>query len=260
MPRFSANLSMLFTEVPFLERFAAARKAGFSAVEFQFPYDFAPSDIAVRVEDNGLEVVLFNVPAGDFAAGERGVTCLPDRKHDFRRGLDQMLDYAGRLRCPRINCLAGIRPRDLAPEVARVTMIENMQLARDTVPDAITLLLEPLNNKDNPGYFLTTSAAGMDIISACNRPGLALQYDVYHMQRMEGDILTTLGQLLPMIGHIQIADVPGRGEPGTGELNFPKIFRWLDTSDYGGWVGCEYKPVAGTAEGLAWLDPLRCTP
>jgi hydroxypyruvate isomerase len=257
MPRFSANLSTMFTEVPFLDRFSAARAAGFAAVEFQFPYAFPAEDIARRAEKQGLEIVLFNLPPGDFAGGERGIACLPGREVEFREGIAQALAYAARLNCRKINCLAGLKPESVAAGVARSTLTRNLSVAASLLAEnSIQLLIEPINSFDMPRFFLNRSAEALAVMDDVRPCDVKLQYDVYHMQRMEGELFATLERLLPRIGHIQIADVPGRHEPGSGEINFPNLFRHLDGLGYAGWVGCEYTPKSGTHAGLAWRDAM----
>jgi hydroxypyruvate isomerase len=254
MPKFAANLSMMFPEVPFLERFAAARAAGFKAVEFQFPYDFPVADVAQRVKDNGLEVILFNLPPGDFAKGERGIASLPGREAEFREGLDRMLAYAKATGCRKVNCLAGIKPQGLDREEALDTLAGNLAHAAPILAaEGIALLVEPINSIDMPGFLVNRSSEGIALLDRAASSNLALQYDVYHMQRMEGDLCATMQRLLPSIGHIQIADAPQRQEPGTGEINFRTVLNHIDAIGYDGWIGCEYRPRTTTAEGLRWI-------
>lgn len=258
MPRFAANLSFLFSERPFLERFAAARAAGFAAVEFHFPYEFDRAALAEVVLTSGLEVVLFNLPAGDWAAGDRGIACQPRRIAEFQDGVGLAIDYARLLGCPRLNCLAGIAPGDIDSEKARETLVENLRFAAAVTRRAgIELLLEPLNTRDTPGFFIPTSRAALDVIAAVGSDKLRLQYDIYHAQVMEGDLARSLEQHLPQIGHVQLADNPGRHEPGTGEINFPFLLQHLDRIGYAGWVSCEYKPSRRTEDSFAWLEGLR---
>ncbi|WP_310451307.1 hydroxypyruvate isomerase [Sulfuritalea sp.] len=255
MPRFAANLSFLFTERPFFERFAAARAAGFAAVEFHFPYELDRAVLAEVVLTSGLEVVLFNLPAGDWTAGERGIACHPRRIAEFQDGVGLAIEYARLLGCGRLNCLAGIAPDDLAHDKARETLIENLRFAAAVARRAdIQLLLEPLNTRDTPGFFVATPLAGLALIEAVGSENLRLQYDIYHAQVMAGDLARTLEEHLPRIGHIQLADNPGRHEPGTGEINFPFLLQHLDRIGYGGWVGCEYKPSGRTEDSLGWLE------
>ena len=255
MPRLAANLSLLFSEVPFLERFEQAARAGFRAVECQFPYAWAPEAIAVQLQGHGLQQVLFNLPAGDWDAGERGIACLPGREADFREGVERALRYAEIMKCRQINCLAGLLPTGVPPEPYWATFEANLRWAAPRLAEqGITLLIEAINSKvDVPGFLLDHSKLALDLIDRLNLPNLKLQYDLYHMQIMEGDLLRTLGANLPQIGHIQFADNPGRHEPGTGEINFRRIFEQLDAWGYEGWVAAEYVPEVGTFDGLSCL-------
>jgi len=251
--RFSANLSFLFAEHDFLDRFAAAARAGFQGVEFHFPYAYDKAALAEAALAAGVEVTLFNLPAGDWAAGERGLACIPERKAEFQEGVGLALEYAEALGCTRLNCLAGIPtgPRDRALE----TLIDNLRFAAAIAQrSGIRLLLEPLNTRETPGFLISTSAQALQAIDAAESRNLFLQYDVYHAQRMEGDLAHTLENLLPRIGHIQIADNPGRHEPGSGEINFPFLLRRLEELGYAGWIGCEYRPTGRTEDGLGWLE------
>jgi hydroxypyruvate isomerase len=257
MPRFAANLSLLFNELGFLDRFAAARSAGFDAVEFLFPYVFEAEQIAGRLQRYGLELVLHNFPAGDWNAGERGFACDPRRIGEFQDSVELALEYAQELGVKRLHCLAGKLPPNVPHERAHATFVDNLRFAAAALlPHDIQLLIEPINDRDMPGYFLTHTAQAVDVIRDAGAPNLFLQYDIYHMQRMEGDLAHTLRERLPLIRHIQLADVPGRHEPGTGEINFPFLFRLLDELGYDGWVGCEYIPLGDTVEGLAWRNRL----
>lgn len=257
MPRFSANLSFLFTERPFLERFAAARAAGFAAVEFHFPYAFDRAALAEVVLTSGVEVVLFNLPVGDWDKGDRGLACHPRRIAEFQDGVGLAIDYARQLGCPRLNCLAGIPPVEVAAAKARETLIENLRFAATVTARAgIELVLEPLNTRDTPGFFVATTAAALAVIDAVAHPNLRLQYDIYHAQVMEGDLARTLQTQLPRIGHIQLADNPGRHEPGSGEINFPFLLRHLDAIAYTGWVGCEYRPTGRSEDSFGWMKGL----
>ena len=256
MPQFAANLTMLFTELPFLARFDAAAKAGFRAVEFLFPYAFAQQEIAAALADNGLSLVLHNLPAGDWDAGERGISCHPARITEFREGVDRAIDYATALGCPRVNCLSGILPVGVAPDIARGVLLDNLRFAAEALGKAgITLLLEPVNSRDIPGFFVDRPSLGFALLDDAGAANLALQYDIYHAQVMEGDIANTLTREVARIGHIQLADNPGRGEPGTGEINYPFLFQHLDALGYKGFIGCEYKPRTTTTEGLTWFAP-----
>ncbi len=254
--RFSANLSFLFTERPFLERFAAARAAGFAGVEFHFPYDIDRAALAEVVLTSGLEVVLFNLPAGNWAAGERGIACHPNRIAEFQDGVGLAIDYARLLGCCRLNCLAGIPPACVTRERAQETLVENLRFAAAVLKRAgIELVLEPLNTRDTPGFLVATTRDALALIDATGSDNLRLQYDIYHAQVMEGDLANTLATHLPRIGHIQFADNPGRHEPGTGEINFPFLFRHLASLGYAGWVGAEYKPGGRSEDSFAWLLP-----
>lgn len=254
MPRFCANVSLLFTELPFLERFAAAAQHGFAGVEFMFPYDVPAAAIAAELKAHRLTPVLFNLSAGDWPGGERGLSALPARVDDYRASVSQALDYALALDCKRLHCLAGIAT---GPE-AHATYVANLRYAADALrPHGITLLIEPINTRDVPGYFLTGTRQAHEILREVGADNLRLQFDCYHMQIMQGDLTSTIDQLLPDIGHVQIADTPGRHEPGTGEINYPFVFQHLDRIGYDGWVGCEYRPKDGTATGLGWLASYR---
>lgn len=258
MPRFSANLSFLYTECDFLERFAAARADGFAAVEFHFPYGVAPALLAEKLRKTNLALVLFNLPAGDWAGGDRGIACHPRRIQEFQDGVGLAIDYARQLNCPRLNCLAGLRPDDVSAARARETLIENLRFAAFALKrEGVELLLEPINLRDMPGFLVNTTRQALDIIDAVGSDNLRLQYDIYHAQVMEGDLARTLQEHLPQIGHIQLADNPGRHEPGTGEINFPFLLQHLDRIGYAGWVGCEYKPSGRTEDSLDWLKPWR---
>jgi hydroxypyruvate isomerase len=254
MPKFAANLSLLFTEYPFLDRFQAAAAAGFQAVEVQFPYGFDPARIAEQLATHQLEMVLHNLPAGDWAAGERGIACDPARVTEFRQGVSQALAYAQALGVKQLNCLAGIAPTTtIPPALARQTLLDNLRYAADQLkPHGIRLLIEPINTFDIPGFFLCHSHQALALIEDSGCDNLFLQYDIYHMQRMEGELANTIQANLDRISHIQLADNPGRGEPGSGEINYHFLLPLLDRIGYRGWVGCEYLPMAGTVAGLAW--------
>ncbi|MGM0913507.1 MAG: hydroxypyruvate isomerase [Pseudomonadota bacterium] len=255
MPKFAANLSMLFTEVDFLDRFQAAAEAGFKGVEYLFPYDFEAAEIKRRLDDNGLAQVLFNLPAGDWAAGERGIACHPDRVEEFRAGVDRAIAYARVLGNTQVNCLAGIQPEGASDAEARQTLVENLRFAADKLEAAgILLIAEPINTRDIPGFFLNRTEQALAIFDEVGSNNLKLQYDIYHMQIMEGDLAPTLEKHFDRIAHVQIADNPGRHEPGTGEIHYPFLFAHLDRLGYQGWVGAEYKPAGRTQEGLGWLD------
>jgi hydroxypyruvate isomerase len=258
MPKFAANLSLMFNELDFLDRFAAARAAGFDAVEFLFPYAFEPEQIGARLQRYDLQLVLHNLPAGDWAAGERGLACDPRRRAEVEDGVGLAIEYARELGVPRLHCLAGKLPPRVTQERAHATYVANLRhAAAQCQAHGIALLIEPINDRDMPGYFLTGTRQAAAVIEEVGAPNLYLQYDIYHMQRMEGDLAATIRQHLPLIRHIQLADVPGRHQPGTGEINFPFLFRLLDELAYEGWVGCEYLPQGATPDSLGWLQDER---
>ncbi|WP_299235125.1 hydroxypyruvate isomerase [uncultured Halomonas sp.] len=258
MAKFAANLSMLFTEVDFLDRFEAAAKAGFKGVEYLFPYDFEAAEIRKRLDDNGLTQVLFNLPAGDWDAGERGIACHPGRVEEFRKGVDQAIVYAKVLGNTQVNCLAGIKPEGVGDDQARQTLIENLRFAAEKLEaEGILLIAEPINTRDIPGFFLNRTGQALALFDEVGSNNLKLQYDIYHMQIMEGDLAPTIEANLARIAHVQLADNPGRHEPGTGEIHYPFLFAHLDRLGYAGWIGCEYKPKTTTVEGLGWLDGVR---
>lgn len=253
MPKFAANLTLLFNEHAFLDRFAAAAEAGFKGVEYLFPYAWPAAQLAEALQANALVQVLHNLPPGDWDAGERGIACHPDRVGEFQDGVGRGIDYALALGCPQLNCLAGIRPEGVDPERALATFIDNLRFAAGALDAAgLRLLIEPINSFDIPGFFLTRTEQAAQIVAAVGAENLFIQYDIYHAQRMEGELANTLSRYLPMIGHMQLADTPGRHEPGTGEINFPFLFRHIDALGYTGWIGCEYKPLADTVSGLSW--------
>ena len=258
MPRFAANLTMLFNEVPFLDRFERAAHAGFDAVEFLFPYEFPVAEIKSRLVANRLQLVLHNLPAGDWDGGERGIACLPDRVDEFRASVAQAISYGTVLGVPQINCLAGKTPAGVSDAVVRKTFVENLRFAAAALKEAgIKLLIEPINFYDIPGFYLNRSAQGLAIIDEVGSDNLFLQYDIYHAQRMEGELIATMTKQLARIAHIQLADNPGRNEPGTGEINYERVFAALDAIGYPGWIGCEYKPATSTEAGLGWLARAR---
>ena len=258
MPKFAANLSMLFTEVEFLDRFEAAARAGFKGVEYLFPYDYPAEELKRRLDANGLTQVLFNLPAGDWAAGERGIACHPDRVEEFREGVERAIAYARVLGNTQVNCLAGIKPEGGSDDQARATLVENLRFAAEKLAAAgIRLIAEPINTRDIPGFFLNRTEQALAIFDEVGSDNLKLQYDIYHMQIMEGDLAPTMEKHLARIAHVQIADTPGRHEPGTGEIHYPFLFAHLDRLGYDGWVGAEYKPAGRTEEGLGWLDAVR---
>lgn len=261
MPRFAANLTMLFTEVPFLERFGRAAAAGFEAVEFQFPYAFAAGAIRTQLDRHGLQLVLHNLPAGDWDAGDRGMACDPQRVGAFRAGLDQGIAYAKALGVQQLNCLAGKRPAGTSEAAMRQTLVDNLRFAAAALKQAgLRLLIEPINTYDIPGFYLNRTEQAIALIDEVGADTLFLQYDIYHAQRTEGEICGTLSKHLERIGHIQIAANPGRHEPGSGELNDAYVFAHLDQLGYSGWVGCEYRPATSTEAGLGWLQTVAQRP
>lgn len=260
MPKFAANLTMLFNEVGFMERFDQAAAAGFTAVEFLFPYDTPVEQLKEALARNRLQLVLHNLPAGDWAAGERGIACHPDRVAEFRTGVDKAIAYASALGVKQVNCLAGIKPQNVSDADARNTLVANLKFAAPKLAAAgIRLLIEPINTYDIPGFFLNRTQQALDIIAEVGKDGgsdnVFVQYDIYHMQRMEGELAKTIEKNLGKIGHLQLADNPGRNEPGTGEINYAFLFAFLDKIGYAGWIGCEYKPATTTAAGLGWAAP-----
>ena len=258
MPKFAANLSFLFNEVPFMDRFAAAAAAGFRAVEYLFPYDQDKNAVAQALRDHGLQNVLFNLPPGDWAAGERGLGALPGREQDFRNGVEKALDYALAAGTTRLHALAGIVPAHADHTECRDTFIRNLAYACERLaPHGITLLIEPINTRDMPGYFLNYQKQAHALLAEVAQPNLKVQMDFYHAQIMEGDIISTFRQYLPHIGHVQIASVPDRHEPDVGELNYPWLFAMMDEAGYDGWIGCEYRPRNGTATGLGWFTSIQ---
>lgn len=257
MPKFAANLTMLFTELPFMQRFEAAAEAGFDAVEYLFPYPFEKKELAAALRANGLVQVLHNLPAGDWDKGERGIACHPERTGEFREGIAMAIDYATALGCPQVNCLVGKLPAGVSPDAAQKTLVQNLRLAASELEAAgIGLLVEPINPFDIPGFFLNRTEQAIALIDEVGSANLRVQYDIYHAQRTEGELGNTLAKHFARIGHIQLADNPGRGEPGTGEIHYPWLFRHIDALGYDGWIGCEYKPRGTTAEGLGWREAL----
>jgi len=258
MPRFAANLTMLFNEVPFLDRFERAAKAGFTAVEFLFPYAYKAGDIKHRLDANGLQLVLHNLPAGDWDAGERGLACLPDRVDEFRAGVARAIEVGSALGAPQLNCLAGKAPMGASDATLRQTFVANLRFAADEFKRAgIKLLVEPINTYDIPGFYLNRTAQAISILDEVGSDNLFVQYDIYHAQRMEGELAATMTKHLARIAHMQLADNPGRNEPGTGEIHYEFLFAHLDRIGYQGWIGCEYKPAAATVAGLGWLARAR---
>ena len=258
MPRFAANISMMFTELPFLDRFEAAAKAGFKAVEFLFPYDFPAGDIAARLNANGLQQVLFNAPPGDWTKGERGQAALPGRQAEFREGFKKALDYAAALSCPRIHVMSGLAPAGVAHDTMTGVLATNLAWAAElAAPAGVKLVIEPINHRDIPGFFLNTTDQAAAIIAAVGPELVGLQFDLYHCQITEGDLVKTAERHLPLIAHMQVADNPGRNEPGTGEVNWPFVFAKIDAMGFRGWIGCEYRPAGETIAGLDWFAPYK---
>ena len=269
MPQFAANLSLMYTELPFLERFAAAARDGFQAVEYLFPYAFEPAVLAQALRTHGLQQVLFNAPPGGdtraamataWDAGARGTLCQPDQEAAFRAGVQQALQYAAALECPRVHLMGGLLPAGHRLEPLQPLVLERLHWAVQQAQAAgVTLLIEPINGRDMPGYYLQHQAPAHALVQAVGSPHLQVQMDLYHCQIMEGDVATKLRHYLPSgrVGHIQVAGVPERHEPDTGELHYPYLFQLLDELGYAGWVGCEYRPRAGTSQGLGWRQPAR---
>ena len=254
MPKLAANLTMLFNEVDFLDRFGEAAKAGFRGVEFLFPYAYEAGRIVEQLETNGLQLVLHNLPAGNWEAGERGIACHPNRKGEFQDGVGKAIAYAKALGVKQLNCLAGIKPPNVTDGEAYGALVDNLKFAAKALAaEDIRLLVEPINTFDIPGFYLHSTEQALGIIRETGSFNIKVQYDIYHMQRMEGELAATIKANLAKIGHIQLADNPGRFEPGTGEINYRYLLGMLDEIGYTGWVGCEYKPKDGTARGLAWI-------
>jgi len=258
MPQFAANLTMLFTEAPFLERFERASQAGFKAVEFLFPYPYSAAEIKQKLDQHNLRLVLHNLPAGDWDAGERGIGCHPDRVEEFRLGVAKAIEYAKVLGVAQLNCLAGKVPAGTDQKLFHDTFVANLKYASAELKKSnLKLLIEPINTFDIPGFFLNTTQQALDIIKEVSSDNLFVQYDIYHAQRMEGELSNTIEKNLKQIAHIQLADNPGRNEPGTGEINYAYLFKFLDKIGYSGWIGCEYKPATTTEAGLAWIQKLN---
>ena len=256
MPRLAANISTLFNELPFLDRIDAAAKAGFAAVECQFPYAVEPAALAHRLQAVGVPMVLFNVPPGRPEAGERGLASLPGREADFNASVERAVEYAQATGCSRVHVMAGLLPTGADRQRHVAQFVSSIARAADRLAAiGATAMIEPINTRDVPGYLLDGTTLALECMANAQRPNLQLQYDVYHLQVMEGDLMRSMGRLLPSIGHIQIADNPGRHEPGTGEINFANLLPHIDALGYGGWVGCEYLPQSNTLSGLAWARP-----
>jgi hydroxypyruvate isomerase len=253
MLNLAANVSMLFTEVDFLQRFAAAARAGFRAVEYQYPYDWKPAEISAAVRDAGVQVVLHNMPQGDAARGERGTACLTGREPRFRDDLERAIEYARQVRCPSLHLMAGVVPAGAERAALHATYVSNLKHAGQRLArEGMRALIEPLSERTVANCFLRSSAQAAQVLDQVGADNVLLQYDVFHMQLMEGNLALTIERLLPRIGHLQIADVPGRNEPGSGEINFEFLLGHLERLGYGGWIGCEYNPLGDTREGLKW--------
>jgi len=258
MPKFAANLSFQFNEVPFPERFAAAAKAGFSAVEFLFPYEYSVADVTRWHQDAGVKNILFNMPPGDFAGGERGIASLPGREAEFRAGVAKALEYALSLGTPTIHAMAGLFPQGAERKAHRAVYVENLRYAaKELAKHGLMLVIEPINTRDIPGYFINSQADGHAVRKEVGEPNLKVQMDLYHAQIVEGDLSVTLKNNIDGIGHIQIASVPARHEPDEGEVNYPHLFRLMDELGYAGWVGCEYRPRGKTEDGLGWFKEFK---
>ena len=258
MPQFAANLSMMFNEVPFLERFKAAADAGFKGVEFLFPYEYTPEQVAERAKDAGVQVVLFNMPPGNWAAGERGIAGLAGREQEFRDGVAKAVTYAKALGVPRVHAMAGLAPAGVDKTTCHATLIANLKYAAaELAKHDLTVLLEAINTRDIPGYLVNTQKESYEICQAVGAPNMKMQMDLYHMQIMEGDLAMCLKRYAGMCGHIQIAGCPERNEPDTGEVRYEYLFKTLDSMGYQGWLGCEYRPAGKTVDGLKWFNAAR---
>ncbi|QCS63489.1 hydroxypyruvate isomerase family protein [Achromobacter denitrificans] len=261
MPRLAANLTMMYTEHPFLDRYAAAARDGFSGVEFLFPYEFAAAELKSRLEEHGLTQALFNAPPGDWAAGERGIASLPGREGEFERGFDQALEYAAALGNRSLHVMAGLIRPEQDRAAHREAYLKNLAAAARAAASAgITVVIEPINTRDIPGFFLNRQDEAQAVCAEVGAENLKVQFDIYHCQIVEGDIAVKLQRDMAGIGHIQIAGVPDRHEPDLGELNYPYLFEHIDALGYAGWIGCEYRPKAGTSAGLGWARPYLAKP
>jgi hydroxypyruvate isomerase len=258
MPRFSANLSFLYPDLAFPQRFPAAAADGFKAVEYLGPYAYRAEEVAGWLDAHGLEQVLFNAPPGNWDSGERGLACLPNRVGEFRESIDVALRYAERLKCTRVHVMAGIAPAGVAAEHLEATVIANLQYAAPRFAEVgVMLLIEPINTRDIPGYWLSSVRQAERVLAAVGSDNLMIQYDIYHAQVMQGDLMPTYERLRHRIGHIQIADHPGRNQPGTGEINYDFVLSELDRLGYDGWIGCEYRPKSGQGADLGWMSGRR---
>ena len=254
MPNFAANLSMMFNEVDFLDRFDKAAQSGFLGVEYLFPYEYDKLRLESLLRENNLQQVLFDLPAGDWNGGERGIACHPDRMDEFKVGVDQAIEYAHTLNCPQVTCLAGIKPSNVSEELAHETLVNNLSYAAPLLENAgVKLLIESINTLDIPGFFVNRTHQARKILEDVGSSNLTLQHDIYHMQIMEGDLARTIEANLSHISHMQLADNPGRHEPGSGEINYDFLFEFIDKLGYSGWIGCEYVPLTDTVEGLSWI-------
>ncbi|MFC0178955.1 hydroxypyruvate isomerase [Thorsellia kenyensis] len=258
MPKFCANLTMLFNEVDFLSKFEKAKQAGFTGVEYLFPYAYDKNQLADLLKENQLTQVLHNLPAGDWASGDRGIAIFPQRVNEFQEGVEKAIEYATALNCKQVNVLSGIAKESSQQAVHHETLVNNLKYAAKKLKEVgIKLLIEPINTFDMPGFFVNHTNQALELIKEVGSDNLFVQYDVYHMQRMEGELTQTIKNNLAQIAHIQIADNPGRHEPGTGEINYPFLFKSLDEMGYSGWVGAEYNPANTTEEGLGWFKATR---
>ena len=258
MPKFAANISMLWNEIDFLDRFEKAAKAGFKGVEYLFPYTYEPAQLAEKLEANGLVQVLHNMPPGDWAAGERGMACIPGREGEFQDNVGKAITYGTALKARALNCLVGLTPKGVAPEKVHETLVKNLKFAAAEMKKAgIPLVVEAINTRDIPGFHLTNTKQAIALLDEVGADDIFFQYDIYHMQIMEGDLTPTIRANISRIKHIQLADNPGRHEPGTGEINYPFLFKAIDETGYDGWIGCEYKPKTTTDEGLGWFAPYK---
>ncbi len=258
MTKFCANLTMTFTEFDFLDRFGKAAQHGFDAVEYMFPYDWAADQLQEYLQRHNLKQILFNLPVDEWASGVRGIACIPGREQEFQENVGRAISYAKVLECSMLNVLVGLTPADENPDKVQKTLVDNLLFAADELgKENITLLVESLNSRDVPGFHLVGSQPAIDLIDATGHYNIKFQYDIYHMQRMEGELINTLTRLMDKIGHIQLADNPGRHEPGTGEINFTNVFKAIEEAGYEGWIGCEYIPATETEAGLGWLEQYR---